>query len=429
MRYFDKRYVFTGELYNSKSSVENIRCEVTLNEIDTSSLFASIIVLKPSTVEIEKLLNSREGINIRSKESGRYFEILGGGYNHQMSSTEGETFKVSVKRCMYQEFYSDDNPQKVYYRFHISPSQIFCRINSITFHYKKGLISGWQEKNKGWEDEKYTLTNNLGIISFEPSFVFTEIKDDAYKEGSYLVKEQLIIMHELILNSPYKENYLDKVEESVNDYLKIISFLESRRLEWFYLNVFAQSKNPYPDFEKHIYKKSTLNSLGKINIHYAINRGAYQKLLPIIVDRYQLLNKTIRKNVDKILDRFLVAVTHDKIDTCIIYWHSCLDLLIKEIVGTNKPFDLKLIKACLKSNVEWLDLFPYLSEEYIKRGNKSLVNKIRNEIIHEGKYPDNYSTIRKELRSVRALCERLILKLIGIDYKNTCVGFIHKHEY
>ena len=105
-----------------------------------------------------------------------------------------------------------------------------------------------------------------------------------------------------------------------------------------------------------------------------------------------------------------------------------MDLLIKRINGKNKPFDSQLIKACIKSDVEWLDIFPYLTEDYVSK-NKSLLNKIRNEIIHEGQYPENYIKIKKELKSVRALCERLILKLLGIDYKDTCIGYIHKHEF
>ena len=47
-------------------------------------------------------------------------------------------------------------------------------------------------------------------------------------------------------------------------------------------------------------------------------------------------------------------------------------------------------------------------------------------MLHHGIYPDNYDKIFIETFKTKALCERFILKMIGMDYKNTGLGIIDK---
>ena len=161
---------------------------------------------------------------------------------------------MDVRKCLYRELYSDNNPKKIFFQFYMNPSQIFFRNNIINFDSKRGLVAGWQDDIKEWKDEKYTVNTNLGTISFEPSFVFIRPKNDTDIKDSYLIKEQLIMNYELTPNLPYEEDYEEKLKEIVNDYLMILSFLEGQCLKWFYFNIFAVANDSYPVFEKKFIK-------------------------------------------------------------------------------------------------------------------------------------------------------------------------------
>jgi hypothetical protein len=136
---------------------------------------------------------------------------------------------------------------------------------------------------------------------------------------------------------------------------------------------------------------------------------------------------------DKLLDRYLIAFTYEKIDTQIIYALSCLDLIRNSFNKSSKElqsFTPNLIDVCETNNIEWLDLFPDLTKQEVfdRQIKKDMyLNTIRNDIIHYGIYPNNYAQSHQEILSAKALCERFILKLLSIDFHSTGLGIITRY--
>jgi hypothetical protein len=100
--------------------------------------------------------------------------------------------------------------------------------------------------------------------------------------------------------------------------------------------------------------------------------------------------------------------------------------LIKECKGEGRSYNHKVIDACIKIGVEWLDIYPEMTITSLEQKAEFPFNRIRNKMIHDGEHPDDYSEVFSELPRIKALCEGIITKIIGVDYKNTGFGMVEK---
>lgn len=435
MSYFGETIIFTGQIYNNGNIVKNVRCELTLDQRNTNKNNIKIFYPDKDSKKIDKITKINP-IFIKSDMYGRKIFVKSFFVMHRIISVSEPFVLLTANKIVIDDNYSNKNPQKCFFSFHLTKSNILRRKNVITTHASKGLLSGWKvliedkldHEGPEWEEEEFILPFPFDKSYIIPGFVFEKFNDD----DSYKVYNQLYLT---VLFNHASDKNIDLLENEVIRYidslLKILSFIEGNYIRWFFATVTLQGKSYVPILERKIFSKVKL-PMKKLpdEMYYLRNTEKYKKIIPKIFIKYHELGEGKRKIIDKILDRFMVSTTHDKIDTRIIYWHSCLDLMIN-ILNKQKGnnFSEQLILLCEQYDIEWKDLFPYVDKANLSSKEKGfLINIIRTEIIHKGEYPNDYKIVFYELYKVRALCERLILKYLGIDYRNTPLGIPHLEQ-
>ncbi len=94
----------------------------------------------------------------------------------------------------------------------------------------------------------------------------------------------------------------------------------------------------------------------------------------------------------------------------------------KTLGGTGKSFSHRLVDAMKNAAVDWRDIYPGITAESLDAGAQFPINELRNQMLHEGEYPEDYSPVFTEIGRARTLCERLISTYIGVDAKNLDLG-------
>jgi hypothetical protein len=433
MNQFNKHAVAIGSIFNSSTYIEDVKCELSYSKYNTRNIVVHFSNIDRKIKLLKEILDSNESLKFKSFSNNREIYLEGFKYNLNLSYEIGAKLVLFPTESIIIDKYEDTKPSEIRFTFFLPKSQIFKRSSFLVRNKELGLSTGWvkassDNEDMEWDERKYLLKGNLGEMSITPGFEFEETNYEEIGFEATLVINQLYMKYKIDL----AENDIDEVEVlvkgEINEYLKILSFLECRRMNWNYLNIFAINDESIPVFEKHIFNQIPKTKfLNQEDIHYIKWKSSYQKIYPEIVMKYTKLDLDTKKFIDRVIERYLVAFTHDKIDTKIIYALSCLDLLRNYAKVGNKPFTPKLIEACKKFGIYWLDLFDYLDEESIIKAKADMyLNEVRNNIIHEGHYPDDYTKAIEEVDKAKALCERFILRMLNINYENTGLGIVHQ---
>lgn len=431
MKKFDKGYVFKCKVYNNAATIENARCELLLNEVNTDYLLATITFPQPSHAKVKKILDSGDLIKVEDIESNINYKLEGKFCNFNSGLEIGECLKLKVENCEITKFYSNDSISKFNFVLYIDDTLLYKNRQIEFKHYKKGFLKGWNPKDDlddptgNWTEQKDIISTEFGKLSILPSYLFGKDNDfDLNKEFNFIYNQQIM---ELCVTGKYLElsDIHNRIIEEIEKYLKMISFIEGEWINWNQIKIFGSNSEDCLIFERNIFRKNrSFKRKKRDQSHYSKYQKSYHHLLEILVKNFDLLNDNTKEFFNTILRRFIVSSVHDKIDTQIIYIHSCLDVCIKgsKIKGDN--FTKRLLKACDDNEVDYLDLFPYLIEAdvYKKRGIQLKLNVIRNEMIHDGEYLKDYSTAISEVNKSKALCERFLLKILNIAYEGTGFG-------
>lgn len=429
LNYFEKKYGFEAKLFNSAITVVGLHCELYTNKLDTNSSKVKITIPSKSWILVNKILNSRELIQVESTNSNQIICLEGRYYQMNTSSDAGAYLILNVDYCRIYKEFEEIIPSRIGITVYIDETRIFRRRNVINLHSSKGLLAGWNynkkiESEDEWIEQKDTIDSPIGKLNFIPSFVFTKDESQNYR----IIAEQQIIDYELEENGLNVDSFINQFIDVINKHLKMVTLLEGEKINWYYINILIYAKEKIPINEIEIFTRNKIQKRKKEDIsHYYKFFESYQNILPSLVSSYNCLTPQQQEIFETILRRFIVAATHDKIDTQIIYWHSCLDLIVKWSKVRERSFSQKLIKACKKKDIKWLDLFPYMIEEKVFSTDavQLKLNKIRNEMIHDGEYLKDYGTAILEIRKVRALSERFLMKILNVEYANTGIGLEH----
>jgi hypothetical protein len=146
-----------------------------------------------------------------------------------------------------------------------------------------------------------------------------------------------------------------------------------------------------------------------------------------------LLDQSVRSHLDKAVSQMIYgAGRNQSIENQLVYWHSCLDIVIKAVsllkgrIRKAEGFSRGLVTACEDLDIPWNDLYPYLSREQVLSEEKMNchITQYRNQIIHEGTYPepDQYPELMLENLRAKALMERLVMGVLGMYHKDSPVG-------
>jgi hypothetical protein len=307
---------------------------------------------------------------------------------------------------------------------------MFKRRRLVTQHDLKGLLLGWRgaldPNDNSWQDDTVPYDTEAGRIVFYPGVAFADTSDD-----STVVREQLKIVAALTGDLTHIKSTRKVLDQIVGQYLHMASFFEQHLCDWFRVDIEGRG-NEEKGFSLSSYKRLAATKSFEL-YHIKKYAGQYASLLPIAVKKFNFLAEAVRTNVDKAINQMLYGASSDQsIENKLVYLHSCLDIMIKT-VGDSKDwlqksegFSRKLVLACEDTGIQWLDLYPYLNKQAIFSNEKVdfRINQYRNQIIHEGTYPEfnQYQELTEENSRARALFERLVMAVLGMYDQNSPIG-------
>lgn len=430
MNGFEIHQVVFGDLRAAKSTLEGIRCEVFLNRLNTTGLRAEVYDVSGSSAgRFLKDFMSREVVFEAIGPDGK-IRFNGTVASGQVASGSDLIGTISIEHYEETWIVNHDPITQLSVVFYLTPSQIFRRRRLVTQHDFKGLLLGWRggldSSDETWDDDSVTYQSSMGDLVFYPGLVFADepgggvVVRDQLKVSAALNGERLDVSHQFNL-----------ISERLGRFLDVMSFLEQRRCDWFRAEIDARGQGG-KGFVTSVYKRLP-NYEYSDSQHIRTHVMDYVSLIPKVVEKIEILEGPLRTNIDKAIVQMLYgAGAKQSIENQLVYWHSCLDILLKTILSrdpaSRKPegFSRKLIVACESVGVQWNDLYPYLSrEEVFSSGKKDfLITRYRNQIIHEGLYPESeeYGDLIAENARAKALVERLIMGLLGLYDKECPVG-------
>lgn len=425
---FTKDRILYCSLRCGDNEVANVRCEIHFNRLDTSEMTADLFDTEGTIgSKLFKMTSSR----LEFTSNSPYEDVRINGQLIGVSQGS-DSDKIGRMRVFeYEEtFRIHDNPiNSLSFLFHITPCDIFSRKRMMVSHDMKGLLFGYKkwtdEDQEIWEEDDTWYDTNIGRFCFYPGLVFSEQSD-----GSYIVKEQLKVMVNVSGECLDYQKIKVEVQEKLKTFLHILSVLEEKFVDWFYCEVDARGETK-KGFISELYKRVPNNKYLKSE-HLERYADKYKEILPILVEKYSQLQAGIQTELDKAIMQALVAsVPKTTVETKLVYWHSCLDILV-HIVGPEAKerrkigFSKSLIITCENLKIDWKDLYTYLTRDDVFSDRKIdfRITTFRNNMIHRGIYPshEEYQEVFKENARAATLFERIATNILGFDPTDTLIG-------
>jgi hypothetical protein len=427
---FDIHQVVVGQLRTATDAIPNVRCELFLNRVDTTLLKAEVYDLSGTNAgRFLKNFMGRDAIFESGGQNGkiRFTGVVTGG---QFDSTSDRIGTILVFDYEETWFVNADPITNVTLVYDLTPIQMFKRRRIVTKDDEKGLLLGWRRglnpDNDSWDDESVVYPTPIGDIIFYPGLVFAEEPN-----GGFIVRDQLKAMIRLAGDSIDVRGQKKRVDDTIGHYLAAISFLENRRCNWFGAEISARGKSG-KGFVSTSYRRVAGYNYSESQ-HIEKYFKDYASLVPVVVEKWKLLDQSARSNLDKAVAQMLFGTGREQsTENQLVYWHSCLDIVIKAISdpktrnSKSEGFSRKLILACEHLDISWKDLYPYVSREKVFSDEKAdfHITQYRNAIIHEGLYPEirEYNDLVAENARAKVLMERLVMGVLGLYNKDSPVG-------
>lgn len=213
-----------------------------------------------------------------------------------------------------------------------------------------------------------------------------------------------------------------EARELVETILRVISVIERNRFEWHREKRLTETVDSlFEERELHHFSAPHRDDSSR-RLQIEANRPVFRNLIPEITAKVLALGTNDRKNFDDIARCMILASIASTIEGSYIYWHSCLDLILKTVGYPAPAFSPKFIAACEALNVQYDDLFPTPTKAEVNAKQKFRFSEIRNEYIHEGLVMSDFYEAFEQRTRMAAVSERMLLALIGIDYTTTPLG-------
>jgi hypothetical protein len=286
-----------------------------------------------------------------------------------------------------------------------------------TFHDEKGLLRGFPKSNT-WDDPEIDWTNEIIELStltakavIYDSMTKESFESDEYNYGTVIGRQTTLVLQELNGGAFFSMN---DARSYIKVFFDMLSLVEQYSIDW--------CKERYQGKKSILTIRPNKMPSGRSLLNSRSYR--YKKecllVLPKLIDAYIALDEDRKMTFDTVIYSYRIATRAKTIETKLIYYHSCLDLLKKSFGFSGKPFSSQLQNACKEAKVDFSDLEFPLS---VKKVDKFRFNEIRDAFLHDGFHIDDYQEVVRETRKMRALTERIILSFLGIDYRETKLGF------
>jgi hypothetical protein len=253
MKEFDKRMIHYGQLYAEAEKLGDVRCEVSLNEIDTSDMKVVFSVFKGNALELMRNAFNQNGLNFKAEleygSVGMMTNVLG----VSLDSAHDEPLHGRIKEYRITGGLKEGNVKKIHIRYNLMPNALFrTEPGTITKHWEKGLLYGWsgrrkeflgtsQKEEPEWAPVQLPLPSAYGEAKLLHNFHFYEEE----KEGReyYLVTD--VPSLQFIITDPRDnlESILNQIAAEVDIVLLALSFIQGDFIDWCYFTASAQDVN------------------------------------------------------------------------------------------------------------------------------------------------------------------------------------------
>ena len=168
--------------------------------------------------------------------------------------------------------------------------------------------------------------------------------------------------------------------------------------------------------------------------HYSGDRiGTLRQL----VTAYERLDSDARAWVDRAVSEFGVANCSPTMEVSLIYWHSVLDFLRERLGYKGSPIGHRVAALCDDRGISMEGTAPpetvaaLQADKDSKRKDSSLkfpFTALRNDVTHHGfdSLSGRHVEVLEARGQARALCERILLSYLGVDYNETILGTVSR---
>lgn len=248
------------------------------------------------------------------------------------------------------------------------------------------------------------MQSELGAFEISDQFQFT--KKENYK--SYYINTLLnesYIRHISNVEPKTIQNYESLIEEKINQIFHLISLIERNRINWTKRIISLKNNNTLIR-QKITYRWSSPpsdNYRPKIE-----NKFLYRENILDIFSAFEKLDIAKQKQIIKILYYFQIAYCSPTIETKLIHWHSCLDVLRKEYSYGNNKFSHSIVEIFDKNKIKIDDLVDSEKLDELRTYKKKgcfRFTELRNNYVHDGfdAFHGIYNEVINETSKLRAI--------------------------
>jgi hypothetical protein len=428
MKEFEKRRVVYGTLKSGDQVLQGLRCEIYLNEVRTSDMKAEVFDLTGSIGA--RFVRDFLGREVSFRASGEQITYTGSVVSGQLGGGSDQVGTIRLDKYVEDIYLNREPLGNAIFIFHVTPTDLFARRRGLEFNSQRGLLAGWDfwsdEKNPKWTSEEFSYGTATGDLTFYPGFVFAEADG-----RNVVVRDQMMSRSQIAGSNLSIEEKQKEITDALDLYLHIISLLERRFVDWFCIRIDARGESG-KGMIRTVYRNVRTHDY-PVDHYIQNNASSYRRLLEEISKAYQSLTREKRLDFDKAIKQMLIGTApKQSVEIKLIYWHSCLDILIKILAADRwkerkqQGFTRNLVLACEDAGIDWMDLYGYVRRDDIFSETKAdlKITTFRNNMIHEGVYPsdEEYRDVFAENSRAAALFERMMMSMMGLDYRQTPLG-------
>lgn len=425
---FINEYHFVGVLKVADNIVANAKVDIRFSEYDTNDISVRISDIKWLKDVADPCLQS-----FKHKRLDFYCEIsdsssirlkLNSDYYLPFDYSE-TTASEYQKHEEYQDIGSnpDSTIAEAVVSYIFPLTGLIAYLHGCSFFEDKGYVRGWplddRNENIKWYDDSIHIQTKDGEFTFYDFMTKKDIKNDNIHHGIVIGRRSKVFWS--IRNEGASLEEIEKrARSSIRPVFMILSLLEGDAIHWKIEKIFFVDNNGYTVKSRTTYRWAMPPGEDNLVMSRARQyKKDLRKLFPELINAYAALDISVQKIFDEAMNAYQLACRAKVLEVALIYWHACLDLLKKHYGFGGKPFSKNLLLACKNTNIDIADLDLKMSATI---PDKLRFNEIRDKYLHDGFLVDDYEEIISETRKIKALTERLIVKLLGIDCKLTKLG-------
>ena len=324
----------------------------------------------------------------------------------------------------FNEDISDQSSSYAYGNYYFPLIHLIKNEGSSTFHDSYGYLRGWMDSDDKpikWNDTSLDVKSQIGNFLLYDSMIHKDVQlNDGIKAKIILSRTRLNIkIDKQNISFESAERYFHEISDVLS---LLMTLIEGYPVNWQSEDIALYNQKERVIKKRTMHKWSTQPSqkMNRIGNNRKFPKDMQKNFLEL-VDKYSILSEAKKKILKEVMYSYTIASRTETLETQLLYWHSCLDAL-KSVYNSDKkrrPFSQDLIAVCEYICVEINDLSFKMGKN---KTAKFRFNEIRDKYLHEGLIIEDHQEVVKEIRKMKALTERMILKLFDIDYKNNVIG-------